>query len=386
MVNIGVFVRGGASLDSEAHDGIARLAVQTSLKGTTRRSGSRIAEIAEELGSSISVSAGLENVGWSMSVPVRHIATAIELLGDVVQHATFADDAVETERLLALAEVERLRDDMYRWPLRLATNVAYGAHAYARGVVGTEDSLAAATPSLVRAFHHAHIARGPAAIAIVGDVDADAVASLVAREFANLRWDDDTAPPPPQWTSVPLVREDSRHKQQTALAMLFDGPRRDDPARHASRVLSVVCSGLGGRFFEQLRDKQSLAYTVSAFPVERRAGGAFVSYIATAPEREEEARAGLLAEFAKLREAPVTDEELQRAKTYLIGTHAIAQQSGAAVMSDMVDAYLFGEGLGELSEFNARVASVSTHDLQQLAINYFNPERRAEGVVRGLGI
>ena len=79
--------------------------------------------------------------------------------------------------------------------------------------------------------------------------------------------------------------------------------------RFAARVLSAVASGLGGRFFEQLRDKQSLAYTVAAFPIERHVSGAFAAYIATSPDREEEARAGLLHEFAKLREAPPTEEE-----------------------------------------------------------------------------
>jgi zinc protease len=292
---------------------------------------------------------------------------------------------VETERLLALAEVERLRDDMFRWPMRLATAAAYGSHPYARAVLGTELSLAAANPSLVRDFHRAHVANGPAVIAVVGDVDPASIASLIAREFNTLEWHADTQPSTPPWTTSPRKLEDARHKQQTALALFFDGPRRSDEARHAARVLSVVSSGLGGRFFEQLRDKQSLAYTVSAYPVERRASGLFVAYIATAPDREEEARAGLLAEFAKLRDAPVTVDELQRAKTYLVGTHAIAQQSGGSVMGDIVDAYLFGEGLTELNTFNASIDAVTADELQQLANVYFHPERRVEGIVRGLG-
>jgi hypothetical protein len=76
-----------------------------------------------------------------MSVPVRHLPAATELLGDVVLHPSFADDAIETERTLALGEVTRARDDMYRWPMRLATLAAYGAHPYARSVLGSEDSL-----------------------------------------------------------------------------------------------------------------------------------------------------------------------------------------------------------------------------------------------------
>jgi zinc protease len=176
---------------------------------------------------------------------------------------------------------------------------------------------------------------------------------------------------------------DARAKQQTALALLFPGPSRTDPDRFAARVLSAIASGLGGRFFEQLRDKQSLAYTVQAFPIERRAGGAFGAYIATGPEREEEARGGLLGEFAKFRRDEVSAEELERAKRYLIGTHAIAQQSGAAVMGDLIDAWLFGEGLHERHDVAARLEAVTAPQLLAVAQRYFDPAVVSEGVVRG---
>ncbi|MEP6833517.1 MAG: pitrilysin family protein [Gemmatimonas sp.] len=386
IVNVGVFIRGGASVEAEGLDGLARLVVQTSLKGTPKRTGARIAEAAEELGGSIAASAGLESVGWSMSVPTRHLPLAVELLADVVQNAEFAIDAIETERRLAVAEVERMRDDMYRWPMRIAMQAAYPTHAYAHAVIGTEASLPLITADQVRDYHANSVLRGPAVIVIVGDVTAADAARIVAREFTKLEWRDDVAPAQPQWPSSVTIRTDERQKQQTALGILFEGPGRLDPARHASQVLSVIASGLGGRFFEQLRDKQSLAYTVSAYGIERRSAGLFAAYIATAPERENEARIGLLAEFAKLRAAPVSADELQRAITYLVGTHAIAQQSGASVMADIVDAWLFGTGLAERHAFVADIQRVTAQDVQALAQQYFNPERRVEGLVRGVGV
>jgi zinc protease len=383
LVNVGVFQRGGAVLNEERQAGLARLALQATLKGTRARSGSQIAEAAEELGSSIGVSAGLESVGWSMSVPVRHLAAATELLGDVVLHPSFANDAIDTERTLALAEVARVRDDMHRWPMRLATMAAYGSHPYARSVLGSDTSLASLTGDAVRDFHARHIARGGSLIAVVGDVTADDVAQLVQRHFSALQYTDDAPLPMHVWPAVREVRADSRAKQQTALALMFPGPSRTDRARFAARVLSAIASGLGGRFFEQLRDKQSLAYTVQAFPIERHAGGAFGAYIATSPSREDEARDGLMAEFAKFADAPPSAEELERAQRYLIGSHAIAQQSGAAVLSDIVDAWMFGDGLHERHDVTAQLGAVTAEDVQALAQRYFDPMRVAEGIVRG---
>lgn len=148
-------------------------------------------------------------------------------------------------------------------------------------------------------------------------------------------------------------------------------------------VLAGIASGLGGRFFEELRDKRSLAYTVQAWASERVSAGMFATYIATDPAREAEARAALLAEIGKLRDEPVTGGELARATRYAIGSHAIAQQSGAVVLAELLDAWLFGEGLEELDEFETRVSSVSARDIQSWASAALDPDRRVEGIVRG---
>jgi zinc protease len=141
---------------------------------------------------------------------------------------------------------------------------------------------------------------------------------------------------------------------------------------------------LGGRFFDELRDKRSLCYTVNAFAAERALAGAFGAYIATSPEQENAARDGLLAEFARFADEDVTDEELRRAKTYAIGLHAIRQQSGAAVLGDVVDAYLFGS-LRDLDEYESRIRAVTPAAMRQVAREHFNPARRVEGLVRGTG-
>ncbi len=383
LVSLGVFQRGGSGVEPPAHEGLSRLTAHAMLKGTTTRSGARIAEAAEELGASISVSAGLESLGWSLSVPMRHFGAAAALLADVAQHPVFPDDGVDIERALAVAEVTRLRDDMYRWPMRLATVAAYGTHPYARTVIGTPESLERIDTATVRRFHAEQIARGATVVAVVGDVDPTATARAIGIEFDHLAYQDDVPLSDAPWPSSSVVSEDRRDKQQTALTLLFPGPSRRDPDRFAARVVSAIASGLGGRFFEQLRDRQSLAYTVSAFPVERRAGGAFAAYIATSPAREDEAREGLLREFAKLRDDVPQHEELERARRYLIGTHAIAQQSGAAVLGDLVDAWLFGTGLDERRAFAGQIEAVTAQDVQRLARRYFDPARVVEGLVRG---
>jgi zinc protease len=356
------------------------------VKGTERRTAQQIAEDAELLGGSVGVSAGTESFGWMLSVPARHTAAALDLLADVVQRPTMPEDCFETERDVALSEVATVRDDMYRYPMRLATQAAFPGHPYGVPASGTEESLRTIGAGDLREWHRARVRDGAPVIAVVGDVDADEIAALAARDFALLRAGDTPAVPAPRWPAEPVRAVESREKAQTAIALLFPGPRRTDlEARFVADMIAGVASGLGGRFFEELRDRQSLAYTVQAFSSERSLAGMFVSYIATSPEQEERARRGLLDEFARLREAPVTDEELTRAKTYAIGTHAIAQQSGAAVLGDMIDAWLFGRGLRELDEFDALVRRVTPAMMQAFARRHFDESALVEGIVRGVG-
>jgi zinc protease len=253
-------------------------------------------------------------------------------------------------------------------------------------VSGTEESLRAIERTHVAVWHRERMLGPNAApvVGIVGDGDPDALAAIAAREFAELGTAEVSRLVSPDWPTKSVTTAERRDKAQTAMGFLFAGPSRTDPDRFAASMIASVASGLGGRFFDELRDKQSLCYTVTAFSSARRAAGTFGAYIATSPEKEEAARAGLLAEFDRFRREPVTPDELDRAQTYAIGVHAIQQQSGASVLGDVIDAWMFGE-LSDLEMFEQNVRGVTAPRMQALAQRYFDPDRRVEGIVRGVG-
>jgi zinc protease len=382
LVHAGMYALGGGRDEPTAHAGLTSLLVRAALKGTARRTALQIAEEAELLGGTVTGSAGVESFGWMINVPARHAPQAIELLADVAQHATIPDEAVETERAIALADLVALRDDMYRYPVRLATEAAFAGHPYGVPATGDERTLPTITAAMLRDWHRARVLQAPATIAVVGDADPAELAALAAGAFGELRGGEITPLETPAWPTAVVQRMEQREKAQTALALMFPGPARSDVARFATAMIAGVASGLGGRFFDELRDKQSLGYTVHAFATERSLAGSFVAYIATSPEKEEIARQGLLHEFAKLRDEPVTSRELDQAKTYALGVHAIRQQSGGAVLGEVVEAFLFGR-LAELEEFDARVRAVSAEEMRSVARAYFDETRRVEGIVRG---
>lgn len=379
----GVFGIGGPSVESTNSAGRTLLMARTAVKGTASRTAVQIAEAAEMLGGSVGAAVGAESVGWSISVPTTHAAAAVELLADVAQNATFDAAVLETERVVALADLATLRDDMYRYPMRLAMMSAFAGHPYGVPSLGSEASLRAQGADDLRRWHCDRFLSASTVIAFVGDADPDDLAELAARHFERLQYTEAPTVPDVQWPPGVIETSEQRDKAQTAMVLAWPAPRRSDNARFDLAMLGGVASGLGGRFFEELRDKQSLCYTVNASASERRAAGAFLTYIATSPEKEEAARRGLLRELEKLREVPVTAGELERAQTYAIGVHQIRQQMGGAVLGEIVDAWMFGS-LQELEEFEVRVRAVTAAAIRETARRYLDPTRRVEGIVRGV--
>ena len=382
MVHIAVATAAGANRDDESRSGLALLLGRTAIKGTGTRTAEEIAAEAEFLGGGVSASISGETVSWGISVPASRFEAAAALLADVVQNPAFPGQALENERAVALSDIASFRDDMHSYPVQLATAAAYGAHPYARSPLGAEQALLAITTENLRERHSGSVARGHSAIGIVGDVDSRRAAEVVAGVFGALTYEEGSPLARPEWPARTRELVERRDKAQTALVMAFPAPSRRDDDRYAARLISIIASGLGGRFFDELRERQSLAYTVSVHSAERVLAGAFIAYIATSPEKEDRAREGLLREFARLREELVTCEELDRAKEYAVGSHAIRRETGSALLAEMMDAWLFGK-LSEPDELESRIRSVTRDDVRRLAVACFDPAKRAEGIVRG---
>jgi zinc protease len=298
--------------------------------------------------------------------------------------STFPEEELERERAIMLADLQQVRDDMYRYPLRLFLHGAFPGHPYGFTIADVEAALSTATTASLQAWHEQVVAQREPWIVVAGDVDADKVAETVAAHIeAKARATTDSRPP--QWPSAPVRIEESREKKQTAIVLAFPGVHRNHPDLPALQLLANAVAGLGGRLFEELRSKRSLAYTVAAYPVARALAGSFVSYIATSPEREEEARAGLLAELGRLRDELIEETELERAREYTVGSWQIRSQSNAAQVSDIMHALLVGEGLREIAEYEQRVRAVTAERIREVAQRYFDEQRLVEAVVRGTG-
>ena len=382
LVTIALAAAGGSSDEDENTAGITGLVARTSVKGTKTRSATEIALQAERMGGSVTPSVGADLFDWEITVPSKHFDRALDLLADVAYNPRFPEHEFDVERKLTLADLQQSRDDMFRYPLRLCLQQAFAGHPYGNSLQAVERTLSATTVAQAAQWHRREIGKQSWAFA-VGDVDPDTARKKLQSVLIRNEVDGAGSPPRAAWHGGTQLVE-SREKNQTALALGFPGPDRNHPDSYVLQVLANAVGGLGGRFFEELRSKRSLAYTVSLMPVSRWLGGVFIAYIGTSPDREDEARTALLEQFDLLRNELISDDEVRRAKSYTIGTWQIRSQTNGAQLGDLMHAYMLGEGEREITEFADHIEAVTPQAIRNAAQRYFDPSIMVEGVVRGL--
>lgn len=384
LVSMGVFWRSGSVHERPENAGITGLLARLSLKGTRNRPAPQIAEETEMLGGAIAPGVSPDLVHWTLTVPSRHFARGFGLLAEVALDPAFPEADLERERTIALSDLEQLRDDMYRYPLRLFLQAAFRDHPYGFSPAVAESGIRSVTRQQLHEWHGRELLEAPPLVLVVGDVDAHEALQRIAAnvQAVTASANGGRAASRPAWPEGPHQESELRVKEQTALILGFPGPSRGDADTYALQVLSNAIGGLGGRLFEELRGRRSLAYTIAAYPIVRRLAGAFVAYIATSPEKEEAARRGILEELERLAGESLQHDEVLRSQGYTIGAWKIRGQTNAAQLWDLADALMLGNGLGELREFEDRIRAVTPTQIRETVQRYFDPNLLVEGIVR----
>jgi zinc protease len=362
------FLGGLLSEDAQA-SGLTHFLTSMWLRGTRSHSTADFARAAESLAAEIDGFCGRSSLGATLETPVEGLEPALELFAEILLEPVFDPDEIERERSDTLAAIERREDRLGQKAFLLFAETHFRSHPYRQPLLGTAESVTAFDAERVAA-HHRHLIRAPnLSLAIAGDVDPDEIAVRLSTHLTGLEGGA-FEPPSPVLEEAPREIREAEIRKDRAQAHLVIGFRgvsvRDDD-RFALEVISQLLAGQGGRLFLELRDRRGLAYAVNAVNAEGVAPGFFAVYIATAPEKLDEARSGLLEELDRLVQAPPTPGELERAKRTLVGAHAIDRQRNAVHAAHAALDGLYGLGPDAMGAYPERIEAVGADDLLRTA-------------------
>ena len=383
-LSVGVFFQGGRLIEDQATSGTTELMLRTMLKSTTTRKADLIALELESYGGEINVVNEPDFFGFTLDVLSRNTDNAVKLLLDIIENPYFDKTELARERDGLLARQLQQRDDGLQQPIELLWASLYPDHPYGLPRYGVAAAVKGATEEKLEAWHAKTIKRQVPLVVIVGDTDGSALVSRIFSDsFKRSETDQTLKVNLPTTAAPPQEKVEQRSRKQTAQAIGFRGPAGELKDNYALAVLQNFASGLGGRFFGELRDKQSLAYTVLVRNEPRLASGAFIAYIATLPENEQRARDGLRAEMERLVSNPPSDEELERGRNAAIGSYAISLQSHPARALEYARAVIFGRKAADVEAQPDFIRAVKKEDVKRAAEVVVKLTQAGRGVVRG---
>jgi zinc protease len=380
--------RGGVRYESADQNGVNKLLSELLTRGTANRSAVEISHEVESMAGSISGISGRNTSGLTMSGLSRFFSKSFDIFADSLLGASIPEEEFEREQKILLQKIQGRRDKLGAVNFDQFTEAFFGPHPYGRPTIGTEEAVAGLTAEDVRRFHRRLFHPRDLVISVVGDVDPADVVDKVERYFVEPEGELGEAPKiaePDRRTAPELVVGDLE-KEQAHVAVGFDAPLVGQEDRYPLRVLYAILSGQGGRLFYELRDRQSLAYSVHAKMLLGLDASTFSVLIGTSPEKVEQAVEGIFEQIGRVRRDGVTDQEVARAKRYLVGNHDIGlQKNGSRSLSMGLDE-LYGLGYKRSTEFGEHIDAVTRQDIRRVAEAYLQPGRSVTSVTKPAGV
>jgi zinc protease len=377
LVSLTAAFLGGARLETAHTAGLSEFVARMLTRGTQEKSASEIAGAVEALAGTLEGFSGKNSFGVSAKFLSKDLPQGLDLVADVLLRPTFPEAEMEKVRKDTLAEIKAKGDRPTAELFDLFYDTLYRQHPYGHPETGTRESIQSVKRTDLVTWYQNLVLPSNFVLAVVGDVDAQALIQEVEALFGGMKASplDLPAVPPEPPLKEPRRAHLKRQGAQTHLVMGFLGTDVRSPDNAPMALIETALSGLGGRLFFQLRDKQSLAYAVTAF---RRPGletGAFGVYMACEPGKLPVARDAILKELEKLRENGLTNEELRAAKKYLVGTLKIGLQTNGSQAMHMALDELYGLGYDHTQRFMEEVEGVTKEDVKRAARRVILPDR-----------
>jgi zinc protease len=366
--------------------GVSHLAAGMLTKGTKHRSAREISEAVENMGAELNGYSGRNSFGLQGKFLRRDFTEGFRLFAESLREPAFPPEELEKRRREALGALKAQKDQLAQATFLLFLSAHYGDHPYGRNPLGTENSVRAMTPADLQSYYERWSDPRNMVIAVSGDIGVDEALAAVRKAFGDFPQRSGYRPlgalPVPAHEAVRRV-EEQREKQQAHFVIGYPGARFTDPDRYALDVLGSALAGMGGRLFVNLRDRKSLAYSVTSFSSEQVDPGFFAFYMGTSADKLDGAIVDTLKEIAEVKKDGVTREEFERSKKWMIGTYEIGLQSNASYADKMVYNELYGVGYEETFSAPEKIAEVSFDDVNRLAASVLDTGRYTIAVLRG---
>ena len=374
IVALDLLLGAGAAAEPKELAGLRQLTQQLLLRGTQLHSGSELAESLESLGASLDISVGLDYVEVFALAPASAFAPVCRALAEIVTSPLFDAGQVESQRQAAIQFASSLEDDAFQSAYLLMRQTLYRDHPYGRAPSGAPESLSRITREQILEFYQTYYRPNNCVLAVSGNVALSPALAVIREAFGE--WASGplpaTACPPPQPLLMSRLSLRERPFRVSYLVLGFLAPDIRDEDYFPLQIADALLSGgMSARLFTELRGRRALVYEVSSFYPTLAAESHFAARAVCLGRDFREVSQALLAEFRRLQEETVSEDELARAKQYLLGSYALSHQRNKQQAYYLAWYELLGAGYTFDQLYPKGIAAVTAEDVRRAARTYF---------------
>jgi zinc protease len=385
IVHLQATVKAGASQDPADKAGVANLVSSLLDEGTVTRTATQIAEQIEFMGGTLSTRTEADFSSASLRVLKKDLARGAELFADILLHPTFPEREVERVRKQVLGQIIGEQDEPETIASKAFHGLVFEGHPYRWPVAGTETTLPTITKTDLLDFYRREYLPNQTILVIVGDITLDEAKALVATHFG--RWAQGSPSARQAGTPQPVAKNVSRliDKDLTQATIMLGhvGINRANPDFYAVTVMNYIlgAGGFSSRLMDSVRDNQGLAYGIHSAYEANVVPGAFLVSLQTRNATAGQALTSVLKELHRIRQNPVTDQELAEAKAYLIGSFPLRFDTTSKLAEVLSLVELHRLGLNYFSDYPNWIGQVTKDDVLRVARQYLHPDQYALVVV-----
>ena len=380
-VTMGVLVGTGASVETDAEDGISHFIEHMQFKGTQKRNAFEISDAFDRLGAQVNAFTGQDLTCYYSKCTVDHTAACFELLADLFLNATFPEDEMEREKGVVCEEISMNEDTPEDLCLDLLGTAHYGKENYGRNILGSANNVKSFTVDDIYRYKKARYCPENIVISFAGNIDFQTAQSLVENYFGTL---DKGAFEERPKTIINCHQSLVKNKpiEQMHVGIAYPSVARGDKRENLFNAVNAILGGsMSARLFQEVREKRGLAYSVYSYLSPFRECGSLKIYAGVNPNHVNEAYSAICDVINTLKKDGITEDEFLRSREQLKSGMFFSNESTNSQM------LLYGKymlNFNEIFDFEKKLETLNSmrhEDAQAIIVDMFDESRKAIALV-----
>jgi predicted Zn-dependent peptidase len=377
-VAMGVWIKSGSRCEAAEINGISHFVEHMVFKGTRSRSSLNIAREMDSIGGNLDAFTGKETICFNVKSLADHVPIALDVLADLVLNPVFASPEIERERGVILEEIKIDEDNPDVLVHELFTQNFWKDHPLGKPILGTTKTVGRLDQQKLIDYHTGRFRGGNMVFSAAGDLEHDQFVEAVSQKFTGLPPGEAVHEMQAPLASARILLQNKKSLEQVQLCMGVPAPPITDDNRYATLILNTVLGGgMSSRLFQTIREERGMAYAIYSDLSPYSDTGSLCVYAGTSANNALECVDLILAEFRNLKEVPLSDEELTRAKDQLKGNILMGLESSNSRMANLARQEMYFHQFFTAEEVIVRIEAVTAEQIQAMAQRLFVPDRIA---------